>query len=652
MNTLKSKIRYHAANEGAKQSKRPWHAGVWTRAPVSGLLALTVALLCGLATIVVLKAADGVPIDHWQVRGYAVQPTVILSVLATLANALFRYAFTEGARVSWWVTAQRGTSIGALHRAWDHSQSAVPILTGRRFSLLAISSLSTLIVLIDGPLLQRASTISQSTRRFPVNLTVPMSPTPFIVGATGYLVDRERNPSLYTELFSTVLQQYNGRQPITLPEFGCKGKCELMVEAPGFDIDCSSWNSPYRLMSTSELVQWIGNDSYHGPAQVQSMFAMNVTFSLEANRLWAELRSYRTGVHVPQNDDWSEFPWNTIMLSSMIKSNPGGNGSLTWRTCILREALQEYPISVENSTVTLQSFSTSHNYTVYQVIRSSTETSSMGWWPTTLGGIWLSVYHQFAGEAKLSKVPLNIDIETKDSSPLAYLNLKTSMSTYAVTWLDPIDDAISMIRELSLRMAIATTSKDSYGSSGTEWLTAVQSDVAYPDLRRVNRTLSQHAQALATYSETVYQSNLAWLGGALAVLIVTAGAIIPLFQGWWQLGRPYSMSPIEIARAFDAPLLRESDDNCSAGDLIKYTGKERVMYGAVSQPPTNSPVIWQEFHSLRSDQDEEEISEESQARSLHFGRQGMMEKPFEGEVFGRSLGNEHNELVQLRRRRP
>ena len=394
----KLRSRYHAVQGGRELGTRPWRTGVLQRAPITGVLALVTGLLCGLVTFVILKTSNGRPINTWRLRGIDVQPTVLLSIFATLANALLRYAFQEGVRVSWWTRALKGTSLGNLHRLWDQSQSVWAVAAaGRYISITAIANLFTILLLIDGPLLQRASTIRSESRQEIANLSVPISPTPFMRGATGILVDHdyEYHPSLYNPLFGKTLQQYNNRQPITLPAFGCKGKCEMTVEAPGFDIDCESWTSPYRLMSELEYVWLVGGTNRTVPAVSQVMFSSNVTYSWQASDLWYQLRSYRTGQKAPE-DGIGAFASNSILLSSMIKSTSGGNGTLTWRSCILREAMQRFPVTVQNATLTLKPLSLARNSTVYRVLRQ-TETAAMMDWPSSIGGFSLSLYNAFQG---------------------------------------------------------------------------------------------------------------------------------------------------------------------------------------------------------------------------------------------------------------
>jgi hypothetical protein len=47
------------------------------------------------------------------------------------------------------------------------------------------------------------------------------------------------------------------------------------------------------------------------------------------------------------------------------------------------------------------------------------------------------------------------------------------------------------------------------------------------------------------------------------------------------------MSPIEIAKAFNAPLLRELDSNAEASELCESLGEMGVRYGIVSTGSMN-----------------------------------------------------------------
>jgi hypothetical protein len=51
-------------------------------------------------------------------------------------------------------------------------------------------------------------------------------------------------------------------------------------------------------------------------------------------------------------------------------------------------------------------------------------------------------------------------------------------------------------------------------------------------MQTTNRTLSQSTSATPSYPEVVYQSNFGFLGGAFAVILLAACAILALFHGY------------------------------------------------------------------------------------------------------------------------
>jgi len=170
---------------------------------------------------------------------------------------------------------------------------------------------------------------------------------------------------------------------------------------------------------------------------------------------------------------------------------------------------------------------------------------------------------------------------------------------YTVTWSDPTDDIISMAHELTLRIAIATTNTLVVTGSTNWWvgpastlLTQGQSEIGYPDLALVNRTTSQDAEVNMTFDEAVYEIQPQWLAWAFALISLATLAVLSTYWGWWHLGRPVSMSPLEIAKAFDAPLMRHADPNGSVEDHLKISGDTLVRYGfhatITEQPETDN----------------------------------------------------------------
>jgi hypothetical protein len=143
-----------------------------------------------------------------------------------------------------------------------------------------------------------------------------------------------------------------------------------------------------------------------------------------------------------------------------------------------------------------------------------------------------------------------------------------------------------MAHELTLRIAIATTNTlvvtgltNWWDGPASTLLTQGQSEIGYPDLALVNRTTSQDAEVNMTFDETVYEIQPQWLAWAFALIGLATLAILSTYWGWWHLGRPVSMSPLEIAKAFDAPLMHRTDPNGSFEDHLKVVGDTLVRYG-------------------------------------------------------------------------
>lgn len=194
--------------------------------------------------------------------------------------------------------------------------------------------------------------------------------------------------------------------------------------------------------------------------------------------------------------------------------------------------------------------------------------------------------NQFAAQANVTFVAGWTSISTQDIAANTYLQSPSNSTLdsidYNFTWSDPTDDMISMAHELTLRAAIATTNTlvviDWMDLDSPNLLTYAQPEVGWPNLTLVNRTVDQESEVAMFFDETVYEIQPSWLTGAFVLIVITCLSIMPTYWGWWRLGRPVSMSPLEIAKAFDAPLMREADPNGTVGDHLRTVGDTRVRY--------------------------------------------------------------------------
>lgn len=320
---------------------------IWRALPLVGLISILLAICFAVAALSVGLVSDGIPQDSWKVQGHVVQPSVLLSLSATLGNTVLRVAFTQGLAITWWSYAHSGVSIDKLVAMSDQLYAYRSLFRLSNGSMVTIVSLAMLLLLADGPFLQRASTVRSETREQTQTISVPVSQSPLTKGATGVITTHDGyQANIYTPAFAQVVQQYNSRSSYSISGLQLPGITTSTLLAPGWDVQCQNGSSPYRLISEAESSFPRQNPPYTPPPLSQTMFLIDTTIN-------------GTGVDGYQ-----------IQLYTSYKSTPGGNGTMLWRACNLREALIRYPISIENGAVSLQSMPPSENRTEQLVMRT------------------------------------------------------------------------------------------------------------------------------------------------------------------------------------------------------------------------------------------------------------------------------------------
>ena len=140
--------------------------------------------------------------------------------------------------------------------------------------------------------------------------------------------------------------------------------------------------------------------------------------------------------------------------------------------------------------------------------------------------------------------------------PLANQNIANATNAWTITFHDPMETMLDAMREIAFRASLQA-GKDNVT------VTDAQQSVLY----------TGHNTHTIYVTDTIYM-----VVGALVSLIgvVAVGATL---YGWWQLGRNVSMSPLEIAKAFDAPLLRDMGSNVSHDQIPTCIKSQRIQYG-------------------------------------------------------------------------
>lgn len=226
--------------------------------------------------------------------------------------------------------------------------------------------------------------------------------------------------------------------------------------------------------------------------------------------------------------------------------------------CTLSPATVQYNAIIDGSqsTISLPANSTSHDDAI-QSHYNITESYEYGS-TTTMGGIYLALANRFNSWANMrftGAIGYTVSTSGTTANQFVVPNSTADLGySCNLTFNDPTDNLLINARELMFRTAVAAAN-----SSNVQSVPAVQ---------------------VATIA--VYQSHYLYLTLTSNFTLLAIIFVIPTFFGYWHLGRNVSMSPIEIAKAFNAPLLRELDSNAEAENLVRSLGEMDVRYGVVA----------------------------------------------------------------------
>ncbi|KAK5216845.1 hypothetical protein LTR72_010215 [Exophiala xenobiotica] len=510
------------------ESHEPWSPGWIAHLPSLGVAALVGCVLCIAAVSGILVASDGRPINDWRI-----QPTVWLAVVSTAFNIMLHYGLSQGINVSWWRRAmQPQTQLGDLHRNWAFGNSLWAAVTaGRHVNIIAIASILTAIAPVNNPLLQRASkvvvgrtgVVSHVTLKVPIARNIPR-------GYTGYISDRQQVALLFTSKYtSTVQKYYNNNEMRLANRSGCPGNCKARVMGVGLSVNCSSYTWPFNLAPSTEQPYNVSND----PAVINGTVVFQTLF------------------------DWEAASGN-MSLNIQYKDKSPCTGDLTVKNCTMHTALVSYPIVIDsNDTISLDPSTTIFDDVLSHQINIGSDPYSSG--PTTIGGYNLALKNKFNSEAHLRCVGADgYELLTTGSTATQYAVTNVSTvdigSSCALTFNDPTTDLIASARELMFRTAL--------------------------DIAAGNSSLIQSVSGV--YTPAVYESQYLYLVIAAILTGIAVFFVTLTFAGYSVLSRSVSMSPLEIAKAFNAPLLESADSNADVKSLMCVVGERSVRYGAVS----------------------------------------------------------------------
>ena len=457
-------------------------------------------VFCLVASTVVVGSSHDRPVASWRI-----QPAVLLAIFSGASGILFASALDTGIAVRFWLSASRGTQLPELHHIWNHGRGLGLISAlksgSRARTVTLLATTAYLLEFLAGPLLQRAT---YQTVRNDVGLeTLSVDIASRI--PDGWFGDRdESGEGLYEYRHGlTQLRRWFSREAIAThdkPGYTCNGSCDGSIWGAGFTYDC--WRTEEELnMSTN-------NTDQSTVFMITGFVVENVT-----NHAFLRLR---------------------IKYLSYIDGDC--LGTVTAETCYLTSATVEYPVTIQNSTLSLRTSELSK-------MRSRDPHWSPGDSPKatkgTPGGSLMALRY-LAGSL--------YDNATKTFDPglnrSRYVGPGTSADIFYITSAEnpdpsppkcrlkfspPTEYTLNTMYEIMFRFAIAA-------GNGTE---------------------TQTFEATRTARTLVFQTDPGFLAASVVALVGAIALLGTLMWSWWLLGRFMTLSPLETAAAVGRPILAD-----------------------------------------------------------------------------------------------
>ncbi|KAF2233588.1 hypothetical protein EV356DRAFT_503389 [Viridothelium virens] len=532
------------------------------KGPLLGLCALIFQLLTIPASFLVLAMSNGRPVTSWKF-----QPTVYLAIMTAVGNSVMRFAAVQGCMIVWWTHAMRGTTFAQLHQDWKMSIGAVGALTaGRYTNFIAVASLCATFVIVDGPLLQRASSVVSKTPAEPISLHTLLSPEIPAYFSGFSILDTDHPTNDFSSEFYSVFSNWTAGSPITSAITGCPGVCTATVQAAALAMStCSSHSMP--IDYTKPLV---GNQTaVYDECRIAptNLDAFTITLATALDGLGNERLDLKVGMT------------DTDVAKTCV-------GEFTTKTCHLVSATAEYDVTISNGNIDLEQppriLNVANNTRINNQTISQFNLRFKGqdWLHTTLGGLSMAAAIQFMTLAGLMPSMANGDNPSLTGSNAFSYKMITNENAWdeetdcAPAWKDPTTDILAALNELMFRASVYTA------QAYNETYLKARMD---PGLN-----VSSVVQGTRHDPINVFHVNYYYFLAAALVQLISVLLIAYTFFGWWRLGREVSFSPLEIAKAFEAPLLQGVKSNTNAKEIARVMDERKVRYGVFGRDEMGS----------------------------------------------------------------
>lgn len=249
----------------------------------------------------------------------------------------------------------------------------------------------------------------------------------------------------------------------------------------------------------------------------------------------------------------------TVLYMSDVSDSNTCLASLVTDDCKIQAATVDYPVIIANNNIALDSSKLSDMAVVSpytsagdSYFYSDNGTVAPSGSPTgPLMGLQQTIYSCLSSSAAF--------FGTNSTPPLSY----TTNGIQAVLYLNHDDGGCLVSRDRPTAALIASLHEATFRMA--------------LDAASTLSAVSQSFTAQRRSDVLVFRSSFGYLGAVLCVMGLAVLALLVLLWGWWELGRPVSDSPLEVAMAFGAPIL-ECSQEMSAKGIVREVGTKRVKY--------------------------------------------------------------------------
>ncbi|KAK0707032.1 hypothetical protein B0T26DRAFT_744080 [Lasiosphaeria miniovina] len=465
------------------------------RAPWLGLTSLIGMVACMVASAIVVSVSHDQVVASW-----TIPPAVFVAVFSLTSSIASSAALGAGIAVRFWRGASSGTRISQLHYIWNHGRgfNLFPALrAGSRARAVALLvSLSYVMQFAATPLLQRSTFQTTQDRVSFESLSLDLA-SRIPDGWFGDVYDGEL--AEFKHGLFEIQQWWRSEPMVTNVEGGhtcADSTCYGHVRGAGFSYQC--WTTQQTLQLDTETTN-------------------NATVFL---------------VDTAINDN------ATLRLTSKYVSAVDSNckSIIQVETCDLAAATAEYPIAIQNSTISLRR----DELMTMPVTSSYASPGDAPGAPSGSGAGPLVSLVEFA-------ITRLTDNATKTFSPEMNMSSYRGPGALADIFLAS-PDALPRNERCRLQW-----------SRPTEYVLASMYDFMFRCALHAGSDISeaQNFTARRTVPTAVFQADARYLAGALAAMACGLVLVAALLWNFWLLGRNVTLSPLEIASGFGAPVLRD-----------------------------------------------------------------------------------------------